>query len=74
MTPMNISIFSGTLYMMVYAVAVIIPGLEKLSEVLWLFSPLMIILIAILILKDKKVYHGKRYDEYFYQDEDIRKS
>ena len=70
----NVSIFFGTLYSLLYAVAVVLPTQEKMSEMLWLFSPAMIVIVILCILTDKHYHTNKTFDEYFYQDEDLRRN
>lgn len=74
MNRVNISIFIGTFYCLLYAIAIVTPQLERLSEVLWLLSPALIILVAFFILTSKEKYTGRKFTEYFYQDEDIRRN
>lgn len=67
------SIWSSVVYMMVYVSCIMLVASDTFIFGLFLGSPFVIIWVVISILKDKQIPQ-KNFDEYFYQDEEIRRA
>lgn len=65
------SIWFSVVYMMVYVSCIMLEASDTFIYGLFLGSPIAIIWVVISILKDKHEPQ-KIFDEYFYQDEEIR--
>lgn len=70
---MWVSIWFSVVYLMVYVCGIMLEASDNFIYGLFLGSPFMIIWLVISILKDKNEPH-KTFDEYFYQDEEIRRT
>jgi hypothetical protein len=70
---MWISIWFSIIYMMVYISSIMLKASDKFIYGMFLCSPFVIVWVVISILKDKHEPQ-KTFEEYFYQEEDIRRT
>jgi len=67
------SIWFSFVYMMVYVCSIMLEASDKFIYALFLGSPFMLAWVVISILKDKHEPQ-KTFEEYFYQEDDIRRT